>query len=433
MRLTYLSLENFRNFARLDLDVPGGATVFLGSNAQGKTSLLEAVFYLAAFESFHAAHDRELVNFLSARDPLTVGRIVAEYQSEILTPGRKKNNRLEIRLILENKTGNAGGQNGAPRLRKEILVDGVKRKIGEAYGHFNAVLFLPQMLNVIDGSPDDRRRYLNLALSQVNPAYAQALQEYNQIVTQRNALLKALFERGVSASTASGELDYWDERLCFYGAKIIYERIQTIHDLERVATRIHHELTRGQEVLRLDYCPSYEPLPQQTNQFLLGLETPADRSHLSQEKIQAGFAQELAGLRKEEISRGMTTIGPHRDELRFLSNGIDLGSYGSRGQVRTTMLSMKLAEVDWMEQKTGQVPVLLLDEVLAELDPDRRFDLQERISSREQVLMTTTDLDLFSRTFLSKARLWRVDSGRIEEHFIPDLDNTIVEDTGINS
>jgi DNA replication and repair protein RecF len=410
MRLTHLSLSNFRNFARLDLDVPSGPVVFVGSNAQGKTSLLEAVFYLAAFESFHATHDRQLVNFLSAREPLAVARIVAEFQRSEPDAGRKKNHRMEVRLILE-----ANSANGASRLRREVLVDGLPRKINEALANFNAVLFLPQMLQVVDGSPEDRRRYLNMALSQVYPQHAAALHEYNQVLSQRNALLKSLNERGTSARAAGGELAYWDERLCLYGAQVIHERIRAVLELESLATRQHHDLTRRQEVLRLDYRPAYDPLPQQPNQFILKLNTPADRSHISQEKIYQGFLKELESLRAEEIARGVTTTGPHRDELRFLYNGIDLGMYGSRGQVRTTMLSMKLAEVAWMKEKSGQWPVLLLDEVLAELDPDRRMDLLDRLAGSEQVLLTTTDLDLFSGSFLRLARLWRVDAGRVVE------------------
>lgn len=418
MRLTHLSLSNFRNYARLDLEVPSGSVVFVGSNAQGKTSLLEAVYYLAAFESFHATHDRQLVNFLSAREPLAVARIVAEFQRAEHGLVSEKNHRLEVRLILE-----ANGANGTTRLRREVLADGVTKKISEALSWFNAVLFLPQMLQVVDGAPDDRRRYLNMALSQVHPQHAAALSEYNQVLSQRNALLKNLNERGTSGSMAGSELAYWDERLCLHGAQVIHERIRAVLELESLATRQHHELTRRQEVLRLDYRPSYDPLPQQPNQLQLKLNTPLDRSHISEEKIYLGFLKELETLRPEEIARGMTTIGPHRDELRFLSNGIDLGLYGSRGQVRTTMLSMKLAEIAWMKERTGQSPVLLLDEVLAELDPERRLDLLARLAGSEQALLTTTDLDLFSGTFLRNARLWRVEAGRVEEQLTPSEAN----------
>ncbi len=424
MHLTHLSLSNFRNFARLDLDVPSGSVLLFGSNAQGKTSLLEAIYYLAAFESFHATNDKQLVNFFVIHEPLAVARIVADFQRPEPTSNRKKTHHLEIRLIQESN-----GVNGSARIRKEILVDGVKRKVGEALGQFNAVLFLPQMMQIIEGSPDERRRYLNLALSQVHPGYADALHEYGQVLSQRNALLKMLSERGSDLGGAAEQLAYWDERLCLHGARVIHHRILAVHELERHAAYVHRDLTRSQEVLRLIYLPSYDPLPVRQGQFTLPLDTPVDRLHISLEKIQTGFREELVRRRADEIARGVTTIGPHRDELRFLGNGIDLGIYGSRGQTRTVLLSLKLAEVAWMKEKTHQWPVLLLDEVLAELDPTRRFDLLERLSASEQVMVTTTDLDLFSSGFISKAHLWQVQSGRVEDH-IKSPENSAEDEIG---
>jgi DNA replication and repair protein RecF len=143
------------------------------------------------------------------------------------------------------------------------------------------------------------------------------------------------------------------------------------------------------------------------------MDTPADRSGFSKDEIAQGFSEALIKLRGEEIARGQTTIGPHRDEVRFLANSIDLGTYGSRGQIRTTMLALKIAEVTWMKNKTGQWPVLLLDEVLAELDPRRRADLLSRLSQSEQALLTTTDLDLFSEEFISSTTCWHIQEGKI--------------------
>ena len=413
MHLTHLSLTNFRNFTRLDVDVPQGPLLLVGGNAQGKTSLLEAVFYLATFTSFHASHDRQLINFLEAREHLAVTRIVADFnrfesKSSLVagvSPNSGSSHRLEVRLIQETN-----GFNGAPRLRKEVLLDGVKHKLSEAVGAFNAVLFLPQMLRVVEGAPEERRRYLNLALGQVLPHYASALVDYSRTLSQRNALLKQINERAGDPQ----QLAFWDEQLAISGAQIIYARIQSIRELERLAARIHSELTRGEEVLRLDYQPAYDPLPQKPMQYKLPLDAPIDRSGLGLEKIQNGLRERLARLHAEEIARGVTTIGPHRDELRFLGNGIDLGTYGSRGQARTAMLALKLAEVEWMKEKTGQWPVLLLDEVLAELDPARRLDLLNRLSISEQALLTTTDLDLFIPEFIEKATLWKVRAGRLE-------------------
>jgi DNA replication and repair protein RecF len=400
MRLTHLSLTNFRNFTRLDIDVPVGTVMLVGNNAQGKTSLLEAIYFLATLTSFHANTDRQLINFIEARQDLAVGRIVADFWRG------EENHRIEVRIIQEPNT-----QNGIKHLRKEVLLDGVKRKASEVIGQFNAVLFLPQMMGVIEGSPEERRRYLNLALAQVIPHYQAALAEYNKALLQRNALLKQLFERKGDAS----QLDYWDDQIATFGALLIHARIRAVKELERLAARTHHELTHAHEVLRVSYQPAYDPLPQTPGQFELPLEAAIDRCGFSQEQIRKGFLENLQKLRYEEISRGITTIGPHRDELRFLANSVDLGTYGSRGQVRSAILALKIAEVAWMNAKCGHWPVLLLDEVLAELDTERRFDLLARLDQSEQVLLSTTDLGLFDPEYVKKAVVWQVSGGRIEK------------------
>ena len=213
MHLTHLSLTNFRSFARLDMDIPRRVVLLTGSNAQGKTSVLEAVYFLAAFTSFQTHADRQLVNFLEAKKELAVGRLVADY-----TRGISKH-RLEVRLVLE-PFGTTG-----QRLRKEILLDGIKRPLSEVIGHFNAVIFVPQMSQILEGGPEERRRYLNLALGQTVPGYAHLLSEYGQALTQRNALLKLLSERGGDQS----QLDFWDETITRTGAVIILRRIEAVH------------------------------------------------------------------------------------------------------------------------------------------------------------------------------------------------------------
>lgn len=399
MRLTHLSLSNFRNFSRLDVRAPAGLVLLVGDNAQGKTSLLEAIYYLATLDSFHATSDRQLINFIAGQDNQAVARIVAAFERS----GRS--HRLEVRIIQDN-----AGQNGAS-IRKEVLLDGSKLKVGEAIGQLMAVLFLPQMLSIIDGPPEERRRYLNLALSQVLAHYPSALSDYQRVLTQRNALLKQLAERGGDR----GELDYWNEQLAAAGAQIIHARIAAVQELERLARPLHSQLTRGEEILRLSYQPSFDPFPRSPGQFALPIDAPVDRTATSVEQIRSGFITRLERLADEEIARGLTTVGPHRDELRIFSNGNDLGLYGSRGQIRTAMLSLKLAEVDWMHLKTGHWPILLLDEVLAELDTRRRADLLERLAVSEQALMTTTDLDLFPEEFVNQTSLWRIQAGRLVE------------------
>jgi len=399
MYLTHLSLTNYRAFTRLDMDVPRRILLLVGDNAQGKTSLLEAVFYLAVFSSFHAQSDRQLINFLADGEPLAVARIVAEYQR-----GDHKH-RMEVRLIRESNT------NGASRLRKEILLDGVRKTLSQALGHFNAVIFLPQMMRVIEDGPDQRRRYLNVAIAQAVPGYASALSKYSQAITQRNALLRLLGERGGDRE----QLVYWDSLLTEYGSQIISNRIRAIKEIEANAVRIHHQLTHSKEVLRMVYQPSYDPVDKPRGQYELPISTPVDRNGFDQDAIRKGFMKRLEELRGEEIARGVTTTGPHRDELRFLSNGVDLGHFGSRGQVRTALLSLKLAEVAWLKEKTGFWPVVLLDEILAELDTQRREDLLRYLGDEQQVLLTTTDLNLFSEQFVKTSTVWHVNSGRVVE------------------
>ncbi|MCB9135192.1 MAG: DNA replication/repair protein RecF [Anaerolineales bacterium] len=402
MFLKHLSLTNFRSLTRLDVEVPSGTIVLVGDNAQGKTSVLEAIFMLATLNAFNAESDRELINFFTAREPLAVARIKADFRQGDTSDARLHH--LELRIIQET--------NGkSTRVRKEVLFDGVKQKVNEVVGQFNAVLFLPQMMSIIDGSPSHRRRYLDLALAQVIPGYSETLSRYARALEQRNALLKQLNDR----SGDQGQLTYWDEQIAGLGARLIHARIHAIQEMEILAALTHRELTQGREVLRLNYQPAYDPLPATQGQYTLNLDDPRDRTTFTLEQIQKGYAAALQKLRREEIARGVTTIGPHRDELRFLSNGVDLGTYGSRGQIRTALLTLKLAEVHWMKQKTGHWPVLLLDEVLAELDGQRRTDLLTRLVTTEQALMTTTDLNLFAPEFIAQAQTWHIQEGRLSQ------------------
>ena len=398
MYLTRLSLTNYRAFSRLDLDVPRQILLLVGDNAQGKTSLLEAIYYLATFTSIHAQNDRQLVNFIAGREPLAVARLVAQYQRGTTQ------HKMEIRLIQEQTA------QGSTRLKKEIILDGLPRKVHEVLGHFNAVIFLPQMTRILEGSPEERRRYINLMICQARPVYTQALSEYHQVLIQRNALLKSLNEK----KGDSGQLDYWDDLLAQKGAILIEHRITAIQEIERLAAGIHSQLSNSQEVLRMHYEPSFDPLMKNDSQMVLPLQVSMDRSRITREEIRQNFIQKMQQSRLEEIARGVTVRGPHRDDITFLANGVDLEHYGSRGQIRTTLLSLKMAEVTWLKEKTGHSPVLLLDEILAELDIQRRSDLLKVLEGAEQALLTTTDLHLFSEQFVAGQTVWKVNEGRVE-------------------
>jgi len=399
MFLTHLSLTDFRIFSRFDQDVPRNSLILVGDNAQGKTSLLEAVYYLSTLDSFQASNSIDLINFSALQENLAVCRIIGEYQKG------NTNHHLEIRIIREYLS------NGNPNIRKEVILDGTQLKINKAIGHFNAVLFLPHMLQIATGSPQRRRHFLNLTLAQVDPLYTESLTEFNKALTQRNALLKQLNERSGDAD----QLSYWDEKITRTGAYLIHARIKVVNELGSKAAAVHQELTRGEEILRMRYLPAYDPAEYPNGQMHLALNAPTDITGIDLEEIQNGFREKLLSLRSEEINRGVTSIGPHRDELRFISNGIDLGNFGSRGQLRTALLAIKLAEVAWLKEKNGDWPILLLDEVLAELDDQRRLDLLDRIQKTEQSLLTTTDLDLFSDSFKDAATKWNISGGELSK------------------
>ena len=371
-----------------------------GGNAQGKTSILEGLFYCASFSSPLANSDRQLINFNALNDPIAVARIIAEFERE------GSSHRMEVRIILENAEK-------AGRIRKEILVDGVKTVAQKAIGTFPCVLFLPQMTRIMEGPPDERRRYLNIMLSQSVPGYARALSEQKQILTRRNALLKMLAEH----QTDPGQLDYWDQMLADRAAVLIKHRTSALMELKKSAQAIHLELTGGKELLDLGYLPSFDPIDpyaaiRRTEQFT------AEESaiyELEEKEIAARCRQFLKEYRESDIRRGSTSVGPHRDDFSIFSSGIDLCTYGSRGQIRTALLSLKLAEIEWMREHTGTAPLLLLDETLAELDERRGADLLNRLEQYDQAILTTTDQAHFPESFARNNTIWQVSHGVIQK------------------
>jgi DNA replication and repair protein RecF len=389
MFLTHISLTNFRLFSRLDMDMPRQILLLAGDNAQGKTSLLEAIYFFSTFTSIQSNNDRQVINFLALEDTIPVCRMVADFIRG------DHQHQIEIRLILEQ----ISTQNGK-RFRKEILVDGIKRSSHQAVGLFNGVIFLPFMTRIIEGGPEERRRYLNLALAQIVPGYATVLSEYMQSLTQRNALLKQISERNTDFS----QLNFWDDLLAEKGSFIILARKKAISEIEVIANQIHRSLTNDEEILQFSYQPA-----------ILDSNIPNNQTEIpeNQNQLKEFFLTLLRQKQREEIMRGVTTIGPHRDELRFLVNDIDTGNYGSRGQIRTTMLSLKLGELEWMKQRTGEKPVLLMDETLAELDNKRRSQLLKAILEGDQTILTTTDLKLFENGFAEKANIWHIEHGVI--------------------
>lgn len=385
MRLNHLTLHNFRNYTRLEVDLPPGVTLLAGDNAQGKTNLLEAIYYLATSRSPHAGSDRELVSWLAMeREPLPYARLVGRVE--------RGTGCVSIEITLTQQANNGS------RYKKEIRINGVVRRAMDMLGQLNVVLFLPEDLTLVSGSPGDRRHYLDVTLCQMDVNYCRSLSRYNAILTQRNALLRDLRERGRADAE---QLTFWDERLVDSGAYLVARRERAVQALDTLANRVHRDLTAGLETLHLRYEPS------------LDLDCLDVDPHCV-EAIAGAFRTQVRAQRAREVAAGMTLVGPHRDEMRFLVNDVDAGVYGSRGQQRTAALALKLAEVRLMRHETGEEPVLLLDDVLSELDAHRRaFLLGTLADGMQQSILTTTDLDAVPGTFRARCRVWRVESGRL--------------------
>lgn len=400
MYISHLSLTNFRNYGRLELDLSSGATLLYGHNAQGKTNLLEAIYYLATTRSPHADYDNQLLNWDAAEadEPVVVGRLVVQVQTAVETK------RLEMRLILERN-----GRARANSFRREVLVDRRKVRLMDLLGHLRVVLFLPEDVQLITGSPGERRRYMDITLCQIDAAYCRALSQYNKVLEQRNALLRQIAE-------GSGSLDVlpiFTDKLVNLGSQILRRRAQFLAELARETQRVHYEsLTDGRETIRLQYIPRLagngitEEESVALGDWLAAAETtPAT--------VKSRLAEAMQQTQAMDIARGATNVGPHRDDWRFLLNGRALSSYGSRGQQRTAILALKMAEINWMTAVTGEQPILLLDEVVAELDAQRRAALLQTVQSAQQAILTATDPAMFTAEFLARAASLKVENGRI--------------------
>ncbi len=384
MLIRRLRLEHFRNIRELDLELAPGRTVLHGDNGQGKTNILEALFMLAAAKSVRARHEREIVSLKSDAE-IPYARVEAEVQKsggaeELLT----------IDIVLQRTPGGPGGE--GTHLQKRVRVNGVNRSAAGLVGEVQAVLFEPQDVELVFGPPSARRRYLDLTLSQVDARLFRSLREYNRVLAQRNSLLKAIRERRAGVD----ELAYWDEGLVTAGAVVVGARGMALERLGALASVAHGELTAGSERLDLTYVPS-----------LAGALEAGD------DEMSALFKEALAEGREREVAQGTTLVGPHRDDFVFTVGGANLATFGSRGQQRLATLALKLAEARFMEERSGEPPVLLLDDVLSELDPARRRYLTERVERHAQAIITTADLAAFEADFLEGSRVLRVAGGAV--------------------
>ncbi len=391
MHLTHLSLKDFRNYEELDLTLGQGLFLFRGENAQGKTNLLEAVAMLATSNSFHATSDREIVNWHSSDH---VMRIVAAVE--------RHNDELNIEIVIFDPTQQEKGTSAERELqfippqdrqRKRIKINGVPKRAIDLIGQVTVVLFSPNDLSLVDGSPEERRRFLDRGLCQMQPHYCQALQKYRKIVTQRSALLKRIRENQEDPRM----LDYLDEKLTELATMITFERRRMVASLNQHVDELQAIISGGREHLTIVYRPSFVIEP--------GWDTLETLQH---------YRTQLLEARRKEIRQGVCLLGPHRDDLEFLVNGVNMLTYGSRGQQRTVALASKLGELAFMRSVSGEEPILLLDDVFSELDFSRREYLLREVLRHEQVLITATDFASFPEEILVKAHQYQVVSGKVK-------------------
>ncbi|MEO7019711.1 MAG: DNA replication/repair protein RecF [Ktedonobacteraceae bacterium] len=387
MYLSDLTLTDFRNFKQQEISLGPGLFLFHGENAQGKTNLLEAVTMLTTAHSFHTTSDREVMNWDSA-----------EHLTRLRSTAVRASGPLQIEIVIfdpaaTTQSGSVPATPGpADRPRKRIKVNGVVKKSLDLFGLVTIVLFAPTDLSLVDGPPEERRRFLDRSLCQMRAHYCQALLTYRKIVTQRAALLKRIRENQEDPRM----LDYLDEKLTELANVLMYERQRMVAALNEQVGELQSNLSGGREHLQIVYHPSLR----------------MDSAWNTLEALE-NYRVQLREARRREIHQGVCLLGPHRDDLEFLVNGVNMLSYGSRGQQRTVALSAKLAELAYMHRVTGEEPILLLDDVFSELDLHRRAYLLRQVLHHQQVLMTTTDFAGFPPEILEKAHQYRVVQGAI--------------------
>lgn len=359
MLIQSLELNNFRNYSSLSLKLNEGVNIFYGDNAQGKTNILDAVYVGCTSKSHKLTKDKDMIHF-------------NENEAHIRINLLKRDVPYRIDMHLKKNSSKGIAINGLPI-----------RRSSELFGIANVVIFAPEDLNLIKDGPAERRRFVNMELCQLNKLYVYNLISYSKVINQKNKLLKE-YER---TKGADDFIDIYNEQLIRFGTEIINLRHDFIAKLNEITSEIHEDITDGTEQLKLIY----------------------DANTNAEE-----FAKELNRHRANELRMGMSLVGPHRDDIKFIVNGTDLKNYGSQGQHRTAVLSLKLAEIEIVKQITGERPLLLLDDVLSELDRKRQTRMLNTIRDG-QTLITCTGLDDFVDNRFNIDKVFLVKSGSVSE------------------
>ena len=386
MWIRHLSLTHYRNYARQDLDLCQGPLLLLGANAQGKSNLLEAVFLLATTRAERAAADGDLIDWAALDEAQPVARVTAQIE--------RRDGPLALEVIVAARSGRT--KDGRVMASKRLRVNGVARRQIDFVGQLTAVLFSTHDLELVGGPPAERRRYLDTTLSQLDRTYAQALHRYTKVIAQRNALLRRIQE----GDADEGELSFWDDELARDGAVLMRERASAVETLATYAREEHARISDGKEELAIAYQPR-----------LAGWE--GARAQRKPRAIAEALRDELESRRGRDIGAGMTLTGPHRDDLSFMLNGVVAASFASRGQQRTAALALRLAEARFLAGGKGDLPVVLLDDVLSELDEQRRRAVLESLGGWDQIIITSADADRFGEGLPAAAKAFRVRDGSI--------------------
>ena len=370
MFIEHLQLTNYRNYESLNLDLSPKINVFIGENAQGKTNVMESIYVLAMAKSHRTSNDKELI------------RWEADYG--------------KIEGVVQNRYGSFPMELSITKKGKKGKVNHLEQtKLSNYIGQMNVVMFAPEDLNVVKGSPQVRRRFIDMEIGQISALYLHELLTFQKLLKQRNHLLKI--------NQGKKQIDdvlfaIYTEQYIHSAVQIIRKRFHFIDLLQEWAEPIHSGISRGLEKLTIKYRPT------------TGLDPD-----WSTEEMVTYLEQKLAEVKKRELERGVTLVGPHRDDLQFLVNGYDVQTYGSQGQQRTTALSLKLAEIELIKKETKETPILLLDDVLSELDDYRQSHLLNTIQGEVQTFVTTTSVDGIHHETIQHAEMFHVKQGEIEK------------------
>ncbi|MCI6190383.1 MAG: DNA replication/repair protein RecF [Clostridium sp.] len=357
MFIKKLMLINYRNYEKLDINFGKGVNVFIGDNAQGKTNILEAIYYCAFAKSHRTTRDRELINWNNHESYISLG-IAKE----------RLDKKIDIKILKDGK--------------KAIKVNSIKiNKIGELFGIFNVVMFSPEDLKIVKDSPGVRRRFIDMELCQLNKKYYYNLVQYNKVLNERNVVLK-------NKNLSEEMLDIYDEQLSSYGEYVIKERLKYFEKLNYYGVQVHKDITSNKENIEFKYQSTIKDLS----------------------KIKENFYEALKKSRKKDIEKGISTIGPHRDDFSIFINNVDIKNFGSQGQQRTAVLTIKFASLRIIKEITGEYPVLLLDDVLSELDFSRKKYILSTIGEIQTVITCTGIEDIYSYLD-SNSKIFKVKNG----------------------